>query len=89
MPSICPVCNGMQNLGTPCPRCSKSMEDYGQLHSLLAPYAPYEEDELLQQSNDSVYEGYCQHLACCPHCNFSMPVKVSLVPGTSTVGPTP
>ena len=31
------------------------------MQDFLDPYAPFEEDELLQQSRSSVYEGYCQH----------------------------
>ncbi len=80
LPGICPVCNGLTPLTTACAYCLAPLLDYGQLESYLDPYAPFEEDELLHQSQTSVYEGYCQHLAYCGHCHRQVSVPVELIP---------
>lgn len=78
MPEICPVCNGLTTLNCACTYCHSQMLDYGQLQSYLDPYAPFEEDELVQLNSLSVYEKYCQHLAYCSQCERRAAVKVPL-----------
>lgn len=83
MPEICPICNGLGPFVTTCIRCQGKMEDYGQLHGFLDPYAPFEEDELVQQNEISPYEGFCRHLAYCSSCERLAEVKVALIPGST------
>lgn len=80
MSQICPVCNGLHTLQTRCPRCQRKMEDWGQLASFFDAYSPYEENELLDQSEASVYEGFCQHVAYCRHCQLLTKAKVLTQP---------
>ena len=79
MPEICPICNGLTAINCTCTYCHSQLLDYGQLQSYLDPYAPFEEDELVQQNLLSVNEGYCQHLAYCSHCKRKTAVKVPLL----------
>lgn len=84
MPGVCPVCNGLTTLTSACAYCQAQMLDYGQQQNFLDPYAPFEEDELLHQSQTSVYEGYCHHFAYCSRCDRLASVKVKLIPGSAT-----
>lgn len=84
MPEICPVCNGLTLSAPICACCHTPMLDYGHLQSFLDPYAPFEEDELLHQSQTSVYEGYCHHFAYCSKCDRLASVKIELVPGPTS-----
>lgn len=87
MTRICPVCNGLTTLSCACVYCQSQMLDYGQVHNLLDPYAPFEEDELVQQSQTSIFEGYCQHLAYCNHCKRKTAVKVPLLAAPASPPP--
>lgn len=53
------------------------------MQDFLDPYAPFEEDELLQQSRSSVYEGYCQHLAYCANCGAETVIQVPSIPAST------
>ncbi|WNR45643.1 hypothetical protein [Paenibacillus roseipurpureus] len=75
MSSICPVCNGLQELQTNCPVCSIRMSDLGKLSDLLGPYSPYglEDEATIAMSGepDNHPVRQCLHVVDCPECHTS------------------
>lgn len=74
METVCPVCNGLDEIHKTCPRCGQFLEDGGRLTSFYEPYAPYLDDEITNQANKKLYkeEGKCVHLLYCPACGFDL-----------------
>ncbi|WP_141692399.1 hypothetical protein [Paenibacillus pectinilyticus] len=77
MSSICPVCNGLQEVQTDCPVCSQRMSDYGKLSDLLGPYSPYEMDGISSSmGNSHDLQNHCLHLVTCPNCQSSYTLQI-------------
>ncbi|WP_407870973.1 hypothetical protein [Paenibacillus sp. P36] len=80
MSSICPVCNGLQELTTDCPVCSHAMCDGGRLSDYLGPYSPYREIDVYSMSDSdgtlSGHGGECLHLLNCPDCMHSLTIQI-------------
>lgn len=80
MSSICPVCNGLQELQTNCPVCSHRMYDHGKLSDLLGPYSPYETDDITLSTRDSSHpQEHCLHFMNCPECHSSFTQTITTV----------
>jgi uncharacterized protein YbaR (Trm112 family) len=74
--SICPVCNGMQELQTNCPVCSQRMCDHGKLSDLLGPYSPYEMNNTSLTNQEGDEHELCLHLLNCPDCHSSYTLQI-------------
>lgn len=76
--SICPVCNGMAALESPCPNCSGTMSDQGRVSDFYAPYSPYREFDDVAMSNGypDVQLHQCLHFTYCPTCQFEAIIHV-------------
>lgn len=59
--TICPYCNGLASLEIHCPACGSLMEDSGTLQEMLGPYAPYEENSLVNAQFCCVHQVYCRN----------------------------
>jgi len=69
MQLICPVCNGMQPLEAPCPKCRHTMNDMGASKDYFGPYSPYEEIASPALSGRlKIDTDKCSHLLECPKC---------------------
>lgn len=66
METVCPVCNGLQEITAICPLCGEVLLDGGTIESFLGPYAPYMYIEDLMANS----ENYCIHLLFCPDCHY-------------------
>lgn len=71
MPFQCPVCNGLEPLRFPCPRCGTITRDMGRISDYYAPYSPYREIDDLKRTNGApdLRLHQCIHAACCPECD--------------------
>lgn len=69
---ICPVCNGLERLDTPCARCGTPQDDLGRLSDYYTPYSPYREIDDLKMTNSfaDLATHQCIHLLYCPHCQL-------------------
>ncbi|MDR6881561.1 hypothetical protein J2X61_003325 [Bacillus sp. 3255] len=78
MSSICPVCNGLQELSTECPECSHAMRDGGRLSDYLGPYSPYREIDGYSMSDGAISGSgdQCLHVVSCPDCQRSITILV-------------
>ncbi|WP_274363876.1 hypothetical protein [Paenibacillus thermotolerans] len=68
--SICPVCNGFEQLVAACPQCGAKAEDQGKLSDLYGPYSPYRPIDDLKLTNgyDDLAHRQCMHAVYCPVC---------------------
>jgi hypothetical protein len=78
MSSICPLCNGLENLGKECPRCHALCLDKGPVSGFAGPYSPYEETEVLAASGSHA-DQWCIHLAACPECGWDCRIAADLI----------
>jgi len=78
---LCPVCNGLQSIQLPCPKCGSALQDDGKLSDAFGPYAPYvphdEEEEYAYSFLDAQPEDSCPHIASCPSCDCQVRVQVA------------
>jgi len=71
--SICPLCNGLQQLSLPCKRCRAMLVDMGKVTDYLDDYSAYEEQDTLKQVDGlktSIENDLCLHLFFCQHCGW-------------------
>ena len=78
MSSICPVCNGLQELDTDCPVCSQRMCDRGKLSDYLGPYSPYREIDDISMSDGTlgITDNQCLHLVNCRRLPSSFTIQI-------------
>lgn len=74
--SVCPVCNGLNDVLCTCPNCGIKMQDVGAITDYLGPYTAYEENN--SSTNDTWQR--CWHSAVCPECGYQQSVTVPLLP---------
>ncbi|VBB08707.1 Hypothetical protein LUCI_3985 [Lucifera butyrica] len=63
MEMICPLCNGLEQVGEICPGCGQKMTDGGALRNYAGPYAPY--TEAVERNRC-----FCIHLLYCSYCHY-------------------
>lgn len=78
MELVCPLCNGMLNYETYCPRCSDRLKDTGPIVDYLDEYSPYLSNDMTQLV-DGVEHEKCCHLFKCEKCNFERKVEINRV----------
>lgn len=68
----CPVCNGLSELSSFCPRCGNLMSDLGRFLDMLGPYSPYRPIDDLKQTDGFIdfVPSRCPHNVTCQQCGF-------------------
>ncbi|SFI86452.1 hypothetical protein [Thermoflavimicrobium dichotomicum] len=68
----CPVCNGLNSLILPCPKCGHSLQDGGRVFDYLANYSPYRPiDDLKMTDGWQDYQNHlCPHQTYCEQCGY-------------------
>lgn len=81
MEHICPVCNGLTQLNTNCPRCGEEVKDHGSILEYFGPYAPYQDLKTYELTGSLVEPGQhrCIHIANCPHCQQTIRIPVNYI----------
>ncbi|MCK0470320.1 hypothetical protein [Halalkalibacter sp. APA_J-10(15)] len=75
--SMCPVCNGLNELNETCKHCHTILVDHGRMMDFGEKYDAYLPIEMKKLDNgikDDQKEEKCAHIVACPTCN-----KASLV----------
>ena len=71
MNTICPICNGLVELRSPCKECGKQVEDKGRIMDYYDDYSAYMPIDQMKLENG--YQDYsnhlCPHLVYCTSCN--------------------
>lgn len=73
MSSMCPVCNGFQQLEAKCPECGGKADDDGRLNDFLGPYSPYRPIDDIGMDNGVLDVGLhrCTHVTHCASCGYT------------------
>lgn len=79
MERVCPLCNGLQQIDTCCPRCGHQLIDAGSLQNFFGPYSPYEEYNMYGSLASFDVAGQCVHLFYCPACDFDQRTAIEQV----------
>lgn len=68
--TICPVCNGLEQLVSVCPQCGGTTEDQGKESDYYGPYSPYRpiDDMKLTNGYYDLAQHQCMHAVYCPAC---------------------
>lgn len=68
--TMCPVCNGLEQLTCSCFKCGNPMNDYGKLSDYYAPYSPYRPIDDLKETNGylDLQLQQCMHTVICSVC---------------------
>ncbi|HHU64170.1 MAG TPA: hypothetical protein GXZ32_08235 [Clostridiales bacterium] len=81
MDTICPVCNGLEEHQSFCPRCGSYMKEMGALQDFFGPYSPYQEQDTvnLPVEYQQVCEQACVHLYRCSNCGIEDRVTIKKI----------
>lgn len=68
--SICPICNGMNEIHSACPQCDDQLRDGGRVSDYYGQYSPYRDFDSVALDNGvlDVAQHQCLHLTYCPSC---------------------
>lgn len=78
MDLACPLCNGIKDINTSCPRCSAKMKDEGPIINYLDDYSPYLSNDITQLV-DGVPHNQCVHLFSCEKCKYDKRIQIDRV----------
>nr|WP_158326976.1 hypothetical protein [Brevibacillus laterosporus] len=83
--SICPICNGFQQLLVRCPNCRSYFQDKGKLSDYQGDYSPYLSIDDSKKSNGyaDLLPHLCLHICSCTECGCSKIVPVQEQSATS------
>jgi hypothetical protein len=79
MEQVCPLCNGLRQIETYCPRCGHRLTDGGTLQDFFGPYSPYEERNTYGDLASFAEAGQCVHLFFCPDCDYDQRTAIQQV----------
>ncbi|MBU9720749.1 MULTISPECIES: hypothetical protein [Bacillaceae] len=80
--SLCPLCNGMNDLNIQCQSCNNQMSDKGRYFDYFGDYSPYESIELMKESDGIATDKQdetCPHLFTCESCQQDKVILVQEV----------
>ncbi|MCA1039343.1 hypothetical protein LCM00_07545 [Bacillus infantis] len=69
--SVCPACNGLENISKSCPKCGNGMDDSGKIMDFYDDYSAYMPADQLKLEDgypDDYKNKECPHLLSCPNC---------------------
>jgi hypothetical protein len=76
---ICPLCNGLEEYIGKCSTCGGSLVDAGKVTDYLDDYSAYMEINLMKMLDgdmNSLENGVCMHVVCCPSCHLEQIVSI-------------
>lgn len=77
--SICPLCNGLEDICYNCPDCNGETVDQGRLTDYLddySAYLPIELTKMVDGDSESLKEDHCVHTFYCPDCHMIKNVMI-------------
>lgn len=70
---MCPLCNGIETVTIPCPKCNTNMDDRGKATDYFDDYSAYMDIDLMKMVDgdpNSHRNQYCLHYFVCPNCYY-------------------
>lgn len=70
---FCPLCNGMDTISVPCPKCQTNMEDQGKVMDYFDDYSAYLDIDMVKMVDgdpNSLEEHQCLHYFYCSACQY-------------------
>ncbi len=77
--SICPICNGLQEIHAVCPSCGKIVHDAGRIMDYYDDYSAYMPIDQLKLEDgypDDLINQKCPHLFYCISCGHDQVIMV-------------
>lgn len=78
MNTLCPVCNGFQNIASTCTHCGFPLQDTGRLADFYGNYSPYQEIDASKRDNGfpDLSLHLCMHVTWCSLCQTEQIIGV-------------